>query len=123
MKMNDGKRAATIFIVAQTAIVRADLESVLKAIDRFVVTGSAAEMPTAPIGFSAGQIVDVILVNVERENDFYNLLEFLSGGVPEEIDFPAVVALFPPELQRLRTARQSVKKRRARRAAAQRFGG
>ncbi len=99
MKINDEKRAATIFIVAQTAIVRADLESVLKAIDRFVVTGSAAEMPPAPTRFSAGQIIDVILVNIERENDFYNLLEFLSEGAPEEIDFPAVVALFPPELQ------------------------
>lgn len=56
-------------------------------------------MPPAPPDFSAGQTNDVILVNVERESDFYNLLEFISDGVPEEINFPAVVALFPPVLQ------------------------
>lgn len=97
--MNDADGITTIFIVARSAIVRAGLESVLQTNEEFIVTGSAAEISAAPVDFSGGRTIDVILANVEREADFDNLLEFTSDNLPEAIDFPAIVALFPPELQ------------------------
>jgi DNA-binding NarL/FixJ family response regulator len=89
-----------IFIVAGSAIIRAGLESLLQTNEDFVVTGSAAEISisAAPFNFSVGQIIDVVLVNIEREQDLVDLFALLNDN-PEETDSPSVVALLPPELQ------------------------
>ena len=97
--MNGETDIIRIFIVAASPITHAGLESVLQARDEFVITGGAAEISAAPAGFPIGQAVDVILVNVEREKDFAELFAFLDNRYGEEIGFPSVVALFPPELQ------------------------
>jgi DNA-binding NarL/FixJ family response regulator len=97
--MNGEHGMTTIFIVAQSAIVRAGLESLLQTNDRLVVTGSASALSEAPTDVSTGQTAEVLLVNVGRESEFRDLLEFLSEAAPEEIDFPAVVTLFSLELQ------------------------
>ena len=86
-----------VFIVANSAIMRAGLQSLLQNNQDFTITGGAAEISAAPFGFSVGQTTDVILVNVEREQDFAELLMAL-GDNPEDLDFPSVIALFPPEL-------------------------
>lgn len=95
--MNIEENIITVFIVAGSAIVRAGLESVVQTNDEFVVTGSAAEISVAPSNFSAGQGVDILLVNVEREKDFDDLLEFISDGL-EENNLPATIVLFSLEL-------------------------
>ncbi len=96
--MNSENDLITVFIVAASAIARAGLESVLQIDERFVVAGSAAEISAALPGFSIHQTADVLLINVEREKDFDDLLALL-GDSPEEINFPATVTLFPPEMQ------------------------
>ena len=97
--MNGETDIIKIFIVAASPIAHAGLESVLQAKVEFVITGGAAEISAAPVGFSAGQAVDVILVNVEREKDSAELFDFLGKSDSEEIDFPSVVVLLPPDLQ------------------------
>ncbi len=98
LKINGENDSLTVFIVAGSAIMRAGLESVLQNNEDFAVTGSAADISAAPFDFLVGQTADVILVNVEREQDFSELLVALNGN-PEELESPAIVALLPPELQ------------------------
>ena len=97
--INGENYSTTVFIVAKSAIMRAGLESLIQTNEDFTVTGSAAEISAAPFNFSAGQTADVLLVNVEREQDFSELLIALSGN-PEDFDSqPAAIVLLPPELQ------------------------
>ncbi len=96
--MNNGNDLITVFIVAASAIARAGLESVLQSDERFVVSGSAAEISAAPSGFSVHQTADVLLINVEQEKDFDELLVLL-GDSPEETNLAATVVLFPTEMQ------------------------
>ncbi len=98
VKINGENDSLTVFIVAGSAIMRAGLESVLQNNEDFAVTGSAADISAAPFDFSVGQSADVILVSVEREQNFSELLVALSGN-PEDLEPPATVALLPPELQ------------------------
>lgn len=96
--MNNENDLITVFIVATSAIARAGLESVLQIDERFIVAGSAAEISVALHDFSNHQTTDVLLINVEREKDFDDLLALLADSA-EEINLPATVTLFPPEMQ------------------------
>lgn len=91
--MNGKNETINVFIVADSAVARAGLRSVLQAADEdFVVTGDAAEISAAPFEFSAAQRVDVWLVNVERQGEFNALLDFLGDGGGFEEDLPPAVA-------------------------------
>lgn len=96
--MNNENELITVFIVATSAIARAGLESVLQIDERFIVAGSAADISAALPAFSNYQTTDVLLINIEREKDFNDLLTLL-GDNPEETNLPATVTLFPPEMQ------------------------
>lgn len=87
-----------VFIVANSSIVRAGLETVLSQKSDFVTAGSAAELTIAPPAFSIGENVDVILFNVEREKDADVLLQFLNEN-SNEINAPGIIALIPTEMQ------------------------
>ena len=99
--MNGEENTTTVFIVASSPIVRAGLEAVLKNDERLIITGSAAEISAASPVFSPAQAADeVLLISVEREKDFDDLLAFLSDSLePKETDFPFAVALLSTEFQ------------------------
>ena len=97
--MNGEENITTVFIVAASGIVRAGLEFVLRDDASVVIAGSAAEISAALPVFSDVRKIDVLLVNLERDADFDALIEFTSDVETGEYDFPAIVALFPPELQ------------------------
>lgn len=99
VKINGEDDFITVFIVAHSAIMRAGLESLLQTNQDFIVTGGAAEISAAPFNVSVGQTVDVILANIEREQDFSDLLVLL-GDNSADVDSPAVMTLLPLELQR-----------------------
>ncbi len=96
--MNGENDIITVFIVAASAIVRAGLEAVLQTDERLIITGNAAEISAAPSGFSFGQTVDVLLVNVGQHSEFVALTEFLSGD-GEDTNSPFVVALLSTDFQ------------------------
>ena len=98
-RMNGEEDTITVFIVAPSLVARAGLESVVSDDANLIITGSAAEIPSAPSVFQIGQTADVVLINVEREKDFDSLLEFTGETESNEINFPAVVALLGAELQ------------------------
>lgn len=97
--MNGEENTNAVFIVAASPIVRAGLESVLRDDTNVIVTGSAAKVSVVPSVFSFVRAADVLLINVEREKDFDDLLELLSDAEPNETDFPIVVALLSTQLQ------------------------
>ena len=103
--MNGEKDTITIYIVAASPIARAGLEAVLQAGEKLIVAGGAAEIPHAPLNFSAGRTVDILLVNVERQKEFDDLSEFLGdNGADEDSSSPFVVALLSTEFQNSRQA-------------------
>ena len=89
--------AITVFIVASSAIVRAGLTALVKADERFIVVGSAAEISTAlPADSFQTQTADVLLLDIENQNeDWFEVLPQLSGLPEESREFPAIVALVP----------------------------
>ncbi len=97
--MNGEENITTVLIVAASGIVRAGLESVLRNDSNIVIAGSAANISAALPAFSFDQTIDVLLINVERTADFDALIEFTNDAETVEDDFPAIVALFSPELQ------------------------
>ena len=98
--MNGEENTTTVFIVASSPIARAGLEAVLTNDERLIITESAAEISAAPSVFSPAQAAEVLLINVEREKDFNDLLRFLSDdSESNETDFPFAVALFSAEFQ------------------------
>ena len=103
--MNGEKDSITIYIIAASLVVRAGLEAVLQTDEKLIVAGGAAEISAAPLHFSAGRTVDVLLANVERQKEFDDLSEFLSdSGVDEDSSFPIVVALLSTDFQNSRRA-------------------
>lgn len=97
--MNGKKDTITVFIVAGSTIARAGLQSVLQTDENFIVTGDAAEISAAPFEFSAGRAVDVWLFNVERQEEFDALLEFLGDGEFEDERLPLVAVLLAADFQ------------------------
>lgn len=101
--MSDETDDIKVFITAASPVLRAGLEAVLQRDEKLTVAGAAAQMPPARFGYSNRQPIDVFLINVEGEKDFDDLLEFLGDAPAEGGNSPAVVALFPPELQTAET--------------------
>lgn len=100
-RMNGENGTIKIYIVAASAVARAGLESVLRNDANIIVTGSAAEISSAPSVFSGSPAaIDVLLTNIERRKDFLALSKFLSDGGSDEAgaQFP-VVALLAPDFQ------------------------
>lgn len=95
--MNGEESPTIIFIVANSSIVRAGLETVMRQKSDFVIAGSASDFDTALSAFSINKSVDVILVNIEREKDFDDLNQFLEDSL-QEFNLPALVALVPSEM-------------------------
>ncbi len=91
------EKIITVFIVAASPVVRAGLESVLRADESFIITGSAAEIFAALPVPSVVEMAEVLLINVEEAQDFDELLEFLSDS-PEDVKLSSV-ALFSSELR------------------------
>jgi len=103
--MNGEKDSITIYIVAASPVARAGLEAVLRTDEKLIVAGGAAEIPHATLNFSAGQTVDVLLINIERQKEFDDLSEFLGDdGVDEDSSSPFVVALLSTDFQNSRRA-------------------
>lgn len=101
--MNGEKDSITIYIVAASPVARAGLEVVLQADEKLIVAGGAAEISAAPLNFSVGQTVDVLLANIERQKEFDDLSEFLSdNGVDEDSSSLFVVALLSTDFQNSR---------------------
>ena len=96
--MNGENDGITVFIVAASPIARAGFEAVLQTDERLIIAGSAAEISAAPVGFSAGQAIDILLINVERQKEFAALVEFLNGDGEDE-NSPYVVALLALDFQ------------------------
>lgn len=97
--MNDPNDIINVFIVAASPIVRAGLEAVVRSDERFSVAGGAAETSAAPFAFPHGRKIDVLLMNVERRNEFDSLKEFLDGAGGAETNAPLVVALLSADFQ------------------------
>ncbi len=97
--MNDGNDIITVFIVANSAIVRAGLEAILQTDERLIITGSGAEISAASCNLSAVQTFDVLLVNIEQHGEFVALTEFLNGDGGEDANSPSLVALLPTDFQ------------------------
>ena len=97
-KMNGEDNSITVFIVAASFITRAGFESVLREKGEFIIAGGAAELPSAPPASPFEQLADVILMSIERQKDFDELLNFLRDG-EEEFESPPLVALFSAEMQ------------------------
>ncbi len=89
-----------VFIIAGSPILRAGLEAILQDDERLSAAGGAAEITDAPLNFSPGKNIDVLLVSVEREKEFAALSEFLRDSAAESAANSAfVVALLAPDLQ------------------------
>lgn len=97
--MNGKKDTITVFIVAGATVARAGLRSVLQASEDFIVTGDAAKISAVSFEFFAGQTVDVWLVNIERQDEFDALLEFLGDSEFEDDRLPLVVSVLAPDFQ------------------------
>jgi DNA-binding NarL/FixJ family response regulator len=97
--MNGKNHTITVFIVAGSTVGRAGLRSVLQADEDSVVIGDAAEISAASIEFSAVQTVDVWLFNIERQDEFDALLEFLGDGEFADDPLPFVVAILAADFQ------------------------
>ncbi|MGI9036617.1 MAG: hypothetical protein ACR2GD_11340, partial [Pyrinomonadaceae bacterium] len=77
--MNGEEKTNVVFVAASSAIVRAGWKVVWKKAADLVVSGGAAEIPSAPPAFPDGFSFDVLLAVVETENEFVALSEFLGG--------------------------------------------
>jgi len=97
--MNGKNDTITVFIVAGSTVTRAGLRSVLQTVEDLVVIGEAAKFFAASPEFSAGRAIDVWLVNIERQDEFDALLEFLGDGEFEDDPLPFVVSILARDFQ------------------------
>lgn len=97
--MNGESNLIRVLIVAASPIVRAGLETVLQTGEGLIITKSAADISAALSAPSAGQIADVLLVNLEQQGEILALTDLLGSADREDANFPSLVVLLSPNLQ------------------------
>ncbi|MEP6925259.1 MAG: response regulator transcription factor [Pyrinomonadaceae bacterium] len=103
-----GQTGVTVFIMAQTAIVRAGLESLVNSDHRFVMAGSSAVNLSSALdpAFLFDHPPDIVLLDIAHQGDFDALIKFLSK---ENEVFPAVILLLAEELQNRQLTSKTLK--------------